>query len=392
MATVSSVVEKLQMSAVSSISIRASQMNWNDIIPMAGGEPQFAPPKSVNKAFAEIVEKGYNKYSPFPGYSSLLEKIKLKLRDFNNIDVSEEQIYTVPGGSSALFTALMTLIDKGDEVLIQDPCWEHYPQIITLLGGVPKRFKMVKDKNGHLRVDKENLQKSITPKTKVILLNTPLNPTGSVLTLSEINEIVEVVEKHDLHLVVDEEYEGFVFEPNRHISPASVYPKAITLFSFSKTYALTGIRLGYIVAPKKIIDSVRKVSLYSFMYAPSPSQYVAEAVLSENHIEFAKKVCSEIYEKSRFLSSALRSIPGVICEDTEAGLYVTPNFSNFGVSGTEMSNILFEQYHLLSVPGEVAGENGKGTVRLFVGLDFKVLNEAVKRIEQAVKNLQLIAK
>ncbi|KAF0824289.1 pyridoxal phosphate-dependent aminotransferase [Cytobacillus firmus] len=390
MAKVSTIVDSIQMSAVSSISIKASEKGWDDTIFMAGGEPQFSPPSSVNKAFSEIVEKGYNKYSPFAGYSSLLQKIKVKLRDFNNIHVNEEQIYTVPGGSSALFTALMTLIEKGDEVLIQDPCWEHYAQIINLLGGVAKKVKMVRNENGHLRVDREILEKSITDKTKVLLLNTPLNPTGSVLTTDEIKDIVEVVEKYDIHLVADEEYEGFVFDPYKHISPAAIYPKTITLFSFSKTYALTGIRLGYIVAPEDIINAIRKVSLYSFMYAPSPSQYVAEAVLSDNHIEFAKRACQEMFEKSRYLSKSLQSIPGVLCDDTESGLYVNPNFSNFRISGIEMSELLFERYHLLSVPGEVSGENGKGSVRLYVGLDQKVLEEAVKRIRSAVEQLSLV--
>ncbi|WP_193065028.1 pyridoxal phosphate-dependent aminotransferase [Oceanobacillus oncorhynchi] len=385
MSKVSSIVNSIKMSAVSSISIEASQKNWKDTISMAGGEPQFSPPAAVNDAFKEIVAKGFNKYSPFPGYTSLLEKIRAKLSDFNNIQVDLEQIYTVPGGSSALFTALMALIDRGDEVLIQDPCWEHYSEIINLLGGIPKKVKMVKDSNGHLRIDKNILEQSITSKTTVLLLNTPLNPTGSVLSIEEINEVVEVVEENDIHLIVDEEYEGFVFNPFQHISPASIYPKAITLYSFSKTFALTGLRIGYIVAPKDVISAVRKVSLYSFMYASSPSQYVAEAVLSEHHIDFAKKACDEMYNKSRFLSNSLQSIPGVVCEEAEAGLYVNPNFIKFGKTGNEMSRVLFEKYHLLSVPGEVAGANGANSIRLYVGLEQEILEEAVNRIESATK-------
>jgi aspartate aminotransferase len=375
-------VAGLPISAVSGILSRAAAAGWSDTIHMAGGEPRFPPPPGALEALKQASVDDLTKYSGFLGRDDLLAAIRHKLSTANGIDTGKVDVICTPGGSSALYLALLSVIEPGCEVLVQDPCWEHYLSIVRLLGAKPVRFKMARDGN-RLALDPQEIRRAITPRTRAILVNTPLNPSGDVLTRRECEDLVEVAKAARLPLIVDEEYEAFIYGGRKHISPASLDPSVITLHSFSKSFALTGIRLGYISGPPAVIEAARRASLYSHMYPPSPSQVMALGALSGDWRGYIKTV-SDLYQaKVARFRSALKGLPGVQVPEPEGGLYLFPRFE--GPQADEMANILVDKHHLLCVPGHVAGENGARHIRFFIGVPDEAIDEAAARIGRAVR-------
>ncbi|KJS17070.1 MAG: hypothetical protein VR78_06575 [Hoeflea sp. BRH_c9] len=370
-------IDALPLSAVSQIIQLANQAGWTDTLHLAGGEPRFDPPPKVLNAVTRANIEQWSKYSGFTGNADLLDAIVAKLKLINGIEATPENIIVTPGGSSALFTAIRAVIDHGSEVVLQDPCWEHYLSIVRLAGGTPKRFAM-KRSGGREVPDLESLESALTPKTKAILLNTPLNPSGSVLLREDILGILDVAERHDIWVIVDEEYEAFVFGANTHLSPAALSDRVITLQSFSKSFALTGIRLGYAVAPVAAVDAMRRVSLYTHMYPPSPSQAIAVRALSTDLAGYLEKVRQHYEDKMERLFAHLSQIEGVTCERPQGGVYLFPELPR--MHGRAASDVLINDYHLLCVPGEVAGSRGNNRVRFFIGVEDDVLDEAARRI------------
>lgn len=379
---VSLLVNDLEDSAVSSIISKAASAGWEDTIHLAGGEPKFPLYPNLLEKFINFDSDMISKYSPFLGYRELIELIRSKLESINKVKASFEEIIVVPGGSSALFSSLSVTINPGDEVLISNPCWEHYEKIIQLVRGIPKRFNLSYS-NGRYEIDIENLKKNITEKTKVLLLNTPLNPIGSVLKKTEIQEIVNVCEKYGLWLIIDEEYETFVYDKNVHTSVRSLYDQAITLFSFSKSFALTGIRLGYITAPQKIINLLRRFGLYTYMLPPSPSQCMAISLMQGgSYVNYLTDVQKLYQQKMMYFFDLLKEIPTIQCWRPEGGVYLFPRLQT---NQEDSAKILIEDYHLLCVPGNVSGSFGDNHVRFFLGADDTVLLAASQRLKEFMK-------
>ncbi len=378
MKDLSHLVKNIQDSAVSSIISKAASAGWQDTIHLAGGEPKFPLHNNLIEKLATYDKDKLTKYSHFLGYSELRSLLQTKLEKINNIKTSLEEIIVVPGGSSALYSSLFVTLNPGDEVLVSNPCWEHYEKIISLAGGVSKSFNL-KKVNKRYELDFEHLEASITNKTKVLLLNTPLNPLGSVLSQQEIKEIIRLCEKYGLWLIVDEEYETFIYDNNTHISIRSLYDQAITLFSFSKSFALTGIRLGYITAPKEVVNLLRRFGLYTYMYPPSPSQCIAIILLEDgSYIEYLAEIKALYQERMSCFFEAVIKIPNLNCWRPEGGVYLFPKLETNQI---DPANILINNYHLLCVPGKVAGTFGDDYVRFFLGTEKEILIEAAKRLK-----------
>ncbi|MBS0186134.1 MAG: pyridoxal phosphate-dependent aminotransferase [Proteobacteria bacterium] len=378
MKNLSSVVENLGDSAVSTIISKAAAAGWKDTLHLAGGEPNFPLFPGLIEKLVNFNKNMITKYSPFLGYENLLNLIQLKLKLLNRIDTPLEEIIVVPGGSSALFSSLSVVLNQGEEVLISNPCWEHYEKIIKLAGGISKSFNL-KYLNNRYEIDFQHLKHNITDKTKVILLNTPLNPLGSVLSISEIKELIDICEKHNLWLIVDEEYETFVYDNNQHISIRSLYDQAITLFSFSKSFALTGIRLGYITAPKKIITLLKRFGLYTYMFSSSPSQCIAISLLEDgSYVDYLLDVKKLYQDKMDFFFNLIKDIPNITCWRPEGGVYLFPQLKTHE---NNPADVLINKYHLLCVPGYVAGSCGNNHVRFFLGAEKEILSSAAERLK-----------
>jgi aspartate/methionine/tyrosine aminotransferase len=374
-------IDGLEISAVARILQTAAEQGWSDAIPMAGGEPRFPFPPEARSALLDAPDDALTKYSPFLGSERLLECIGEKLQRLNGVDLRERATIAVPGGSYALFATLSVLVDPGDEVLIPDPCWEHYPSVVRAARGHPRRFPMVQE-GGRETPDLGALEAAVTPRTKAVLVNTPLNPSGAVLTRDEIEGLAGICDRYDLALIADEEYETFVYAGGSHVSPGAVYDRAICLYSFSKSFALTGIRLGYVSAPPEIVELLRRFGLYTYMFAPSPSQAMAQAVLESDYVPYLRAVRDEYERKASGLAAALDRLPGVDCRMPEGGVYVFPRIA--GPDGESLGWSLIERAHVLCVPGEYAGARGRGHVRLFVGVPDEAIAAATDRIAALV--------
>jgi aspartate aminotransferase len=374
-------INNLPMPAIAEIGMRAMRAGWSDMLPLAVGEPRFALPQAVQRAFHDFNFDRSTKYSPLGGYPELIDRIADKLRRVNGIDATTDNIFTVLGGSHGLYSVISVLIDPGDEVLIPDPCWEHYPNIIKLAGGQPVRFRMHRD-NEHWRPDFENLTAVVSPRTRVLLVNTPLNPTGAMLSHEEICEIADFCAYHQIQLVCDEEYETFVHADRPHVSPSSIFPDSIGIFSFSKSFALTGIRLGYIFAPCDVIDALKRFALFTHMFPPSPSQEIALAVLKDDYMSYLELVRTDYRDRATRFSEMLRSVPGVSCDRPEGGVFVFPRIP---LEVGSSADVLVDEYHILCVPGQAAGTSGIGHVRFFIGIDEAVMTETCMRLRKAIK-------
>jgi aspartate/methionine/tyrosine aminotransferase len=373
--SLSPLLTELPDSAVSSIVSRARLQGWTDILPLASGEPAFPFPKSAIQEILNSDDNLVTKYSPFKGYDLLLELIQRKLADINRIQSTQEELIVVPGGSSALYAAVMAVAGRGDEVLISDPCWEHYVNIIRLAGATPVRFRYSFEA-GRYTPDLNSLESAITERTKAVLLNTPLNPCGAILMESEARALIDCCERRGIWMIVDEEYETFIYDGHEHFSAGSLSPNVISLYSFSKSFALTGIRLGYVKAPQEIVTLMRRLGLYSYMFPASPSQCMAIGLLKDDYKPYLNEVRALYQQKMSRFHERLSAIDGIECWRPEGGVYLFPRLNV--PEGVDPGNDLMERYHLLSVPGEVAGENGVGHIRLFIGLDDDVLDKAAE--------------
>jgi aspartate aminotransferase len=363
----------LEDSAVSHLVTIAQESGWTDILPLASGEPVFSYPAGALEALRIANDRTLTKYSPFKGHNALLELIQGKLRRSNRVEAKLDEIIVVPGGSMALLGAIRALADPGDEIIIPDPCWEHYEHIIKLCYGTPVRVPYIPSRT-RFELDLDALRGSIGPRTKAVLLNSPLNPLGVVIDAKELRAIESICEKSGVWLILDNEYEAFAYDGVEHFSGRAVSQQAIDLYSFSKSFALTGIRLGYVVAPKHIINEMRRFALYSYMSPPSPSQCMATGVLQDDYEEFTSQVRSLYQHKRDLLYNSLSGISGVDCWRPEGGVYLFPQLRTR--PGQDVTKELLEQYHLLAVPGAGSGENGIGHIRLFIGLEDSVLERA----------------
>jgi len=382
---ISKKVRELAGSKVSELMMKAAEEGWNDVIGMAGGEPLFNPPANSLQDMKQSFVSGVNRYPSFGGNKELKSLILNKFLQ-ENIDIEQNQIYVVPGGASAIYNTLLTVLDNGDEILIQDPSWEHYPNIVKLAGGVPVQFEMTK-MGSHYAFDWDDIISKINQNTKAILINSPLNPCGSVISEKEINTLIEITQNKNLWLIIDYEYEDYIYN-GRNILLDGKYSNVICLHSFSKGFALTGIRLAYVVAENKFIEELHKSALYSFMYPTNISECIASNVLKGDYVEYLHKSNDFMKKKTKYLHKRLLEIPLLSCDLPEGGLYLFVSVKQLGISGIEFCKRLLVNRHLIAVPGEGSGKNGENMIRIFVGLDQEVLDEAVNRLKLEVKCIE----
>lgn len=366
-------------SAVSSIIRTAVDQSWTDAIPMAGGEPTFAVIEGALEAFRAFDEQALTKYSPFTGYPELLELLQAKLATVNGLRVARDELIVVPGGAAALWGAVSAVTDPGSEVVVTDPCWEHYHSIVRMTGAQPVAWTMFGGAmNGALDFDR--LRALFTPRTRALLINTPLNPCGYVFSEQDLRTLVELCARHRVRLICDEEYETFVYGGRRHVSPRTFSTDAIVLHSMSKGFAMTGARVGYVVAPPEVVTLVRRAALYSYMYPSSTAQCLAIAVLRQDYVPYLAAVRDDYEARAGAFVDKLSTISGVEAESPPGGVYVFPKLRS--VEGRSAARVLIEEDHLLCVPGEVAGASAAGRVRFFIGVPARAMDEAADRIRR----------
>ncbi|MFG6459714.1 pyridoxal phosphate-dependent aminotransferase [Roseateles sp. BYS96W] len=375
--TLSQHLSSIPDSAVSGIISAAARAAWQDVIPMAGGEPTFEMLVNPREALRDFDERALSKYSPFTGHGELLELICGKLARLNGIEASTSDLIVVPGGAGALWGSLMAVVDPGSEVILTDPCWEHYHSIVKMVGARPVSWPLFADRmNGEL--DFDALLARITPATRALLINTPLNPCGYVFSEADLRRLIQICEDRGVQLICDEEYETFVFGQARHVSPRSLSPNVISLYAMSKSFAVTGARVGYVAARPEVVALIRRAGLYSYMFPSSPAQCLAIAILRQDYVGYLSHVRAHYEAKMERLHSLFAAVPGIELEKPMGGVYLFPHLPE--IEGRNAAHALIEKDHLLCVPGDVAGPSAAGRVRFFFGLDDAVLQDAAQRL------------
>jgi aminotransferase len=360
-----------------------------DIINLSVGEPDFVPPKHVLEGGVQAAKEGKTHYAPTNGILELREALAQKVRSDCGLqyDPNSEILVTV-GGTEAIFSALMGLINPGDEVLLPNPGFVCYAPSVLLAGGVPVSVPLL-EKNG-FKPTTQDVTSLITEKSRVIILNHPNNPTGAVLLRDEIAALAKIAAEHDMIVISDEVYEKIVYDGATHYC-AATFPdmreRTLVVNSFSKTYAMTGLRVGFVYGPKELISPLWLVHQYVVACVNSPSQYVALAALRGSQ-DFVKEMVKEFDRRRLMVHKRLNEIGGFNCALPKGAFYVFPSIKEFGMPSEQLAEFLVKDAKVTTVPGSSFGSYGEGYIRISYAAAYEQLEEALDRIERSVKTLR----
>ena len=359
------------------------------VIGLAGGEPDFDTPPHIVDAALKAIKDGETRYAaPSKGIRPLLEAIAVKTERDNNVRVDPmSDIIVTPGGKLALFLALKAMLDPGDEVLIPAPYWVSYPSIATMVGGVPVTVETGSDDNYRLRL--EHLRAHVTPRSKVLIINSPCNPTGHMLSSEEIEAIATLALEEDLYIISDEIYEKLNFDGRPAVSLASIpdiADRVIIINGMSKAYAMTGWRLGWLAGPTDLIGVAGKFNSQTATSAATFTQHAAVAAL--NGPQECVEMMRQSYEERRdFMVSSFNSIPNMSCPDIEGAFYAFPKVEETSKSSEEVANVILDEAVVVGVPGNAFGVSKDAHIRFSFAEDMNKLSEAVDRIRAMAHKL-----
>jgi aspartate/methionine/tyrosine aminotransferase len=354
-----------------------------DVLHLEVGEPDFPTPGHVIDAAAKAAAEGFTKYTENRGLPSLREAISAKLSARNGIEASPDQIVVTTGGVTALFETLIALVEPGEAILVSDPAWPNYEMMAAVVGAVPLRYPL--DRGADFEPDLDQLAELAgDPRAKVIVVNSPGNPTGAVWRRTTLERVLEIAREHDLYLLSDEVYDEIVFE-GEHFSPASVDEerRVATVFSCSKTYAMTGWRLGYVVAPQPLADAIAKVQEPVVSCASAVSQKAAEAALTGPQ-ECVREM-RDAYRRRRAVTAAALAEAGLLVTEPRGAFYILADVGRATQDTYAFSRWLVTEHGLAVAPGETFGPSGAGLVRLSLASAPSVLEEGVARLARAVR-------
>ncbi len=359
----------------------------DDAISLGVGEPDFDTPWHIRDEGIYSLEKGRTFYTSNAGLKELKEEIAKYL--YRNYDLSYDpghEILVTVGGSEAIDIAMRAMLDPGDEVLIPQPSYVSYLPCAVLANGTPVIIELKEE--DEFRLTAEELEAAITPKTKLLVLPFPNNPTGAIMEKKDLEEIAEVIEKHDLFVLSDEIYSALTYQ-EEHVSIASLpgmKERTIVINGFSKSHAMTGWRLGYACGPELIIKQMLKIHQYAIMCAPTTSQYAAVDAL-KNGDEDVKNMREEYNGRRRYLLHRFEEM-GLQCFEPYGAFYMFPCIKEFGMSSDEFATGLLRAKKVAVVPGTAFGDCGEGFLRISYAYSLDNLKEALDRIEEYIEELR----
>ncbi|MBO4594169.1 MAG: aminotransferase class I/II-fold pyridoxal phosphate-dependent enzyme [Clostridia bacterium] len=354
------------------------------VISLGVGEPDFATPWRIRDAGISALKKGYTQYTSNKGLLALREEISLYLKNRFGAEYSKDEIVITLGASEAIDLTLRAVIDDGDEILIPDPSYVSYAPCVSLAGGVPVPIAC-SGENGFI-LTPESLEKAITEKTKALIFPYPNNPTGAVMTKKDIEKIIPVIVKHDLLVVSDEIYAELTYGGN-HVSAASfkeLEGRVALISGFSKSFAMTGWRIGYVCAPKELIAAIVKIHQYAAICAPIFSQYAALEGLKtgkEDGYSSVREMRDEYDRRRKFMLRVFTEM-GLTCFEPKGAFYIFPCVRSTGMDGDEFAEALLKEKKVAVVPGSAFGESGKDYIRCSYAYSMKDLVEATNKIKE----------
>ena len=367
-----------------------------DIAGFGAGEPDFDTPAHIKEAGIKAINDNFTRYTPVGGIDPLKDAIIEKFKRDNELTYKREEILVSCGGKHGLYNLFQALFQEGDEVIVPAPFWVSYPPMIELAGGTPVIVETREEDD--YQITSEILKKYLTPRTKAVILNYPSNPVGSVFYRENLEAIGRLAVERDFFLISDEIYEKLVYDDYTHVSIASMdnafKERTIICHGVSKTYAMTGWRIGYSAGPAAIIKAMGNIQSQSTSNPTSISQMAAVAALSGKQ-DFISTMVAEFKKRKDFLVKNLRSIEGVTCYDPKGAFYVFPNFNvvlgrkykdRSVDSSTALTEILLDEFHTAVVPGVEFGK--EGYLRLSFATSMEVIEKGVERIKKAVASLK----
>ena len=361
---------------------RELERQGRSIIHLELGEPDFHPAPPVNDALKRALDEGKDRYCAVAGVLALREAIAQYLHDTRNLNVSPDQIVLAPGCKIALFLAMMALIDPGDEVLYPDPGFPGYSSITLGLNGVAVPFEL--SERNHFQPDPEEIAAKITPRTKILITNSPGNPTGTVYTDDTQRRLAELAVKHDLLVLSDEIYARIIYggQFKSMLSYPGMEDRTLILDGFSKSFAMTGWRLGYTVAPARIVPALAMLAINSYTCVAEFSQYAAIDALRDRDGATPRMVTEFGKRRQQFVRDLSR-IPGFRCQAPEGAFYAWVNITDTGMTAEELCRIMLEESGVAAIPGAAFGPAGRDFIRFSFASSTANLQEAVERILHA---------
>jgi aspartate/methionine/tyrosine aminotransferase len=380
---------------------RAQQVAWSGIrrmferaladptlVNLSVGEPDFPTPPHIVNAAKKALDDGYTRYSPGLGYAVLREAIAAKMARMNGFEVDPmREVIATAGAMEGLLLALLATIDVGDEVIIPDPGYTNYEGQILLAGGVPVPVRLSAEHGFSMAPD--DVRAAMSPRTRVILLNTPANPTGGTIRRAHLDGLAELARDRDLVVIADEVYEAIVYDNARNVSIAALpgmRDRTLTVMSCSKTYVMTGWRVGYVVAGAQLTAEMQKLQENVVSCVNSAAQIGAVAALSGPQ-DCVREMVADYDRRRKFLVSALNEIPGIRCATPGGAFYAFPDIRSFGRPAEEFANWLVDHAGVVTVPGTAFGKGGEGHLRLCYAVSMQQLERAVDGIRRAVQTL-----
>ena len=360
---------------------RRLEADGKRIVHLEIGEPDFATPDNIIEAGISALQNGFTHYTPASGIMETRKAVADFVTRMLKTDVDPTEVVLVPGSKNVLLFTLLACIEPGDEVIIPDPAYPAYHSQVNFIGAIPRLVKL-REETG-FRMDLDELRSQITPKTRLVIINTPQNPTGGVLTEEDVKTICELVQEHDLMLVSDEIYSQLVYGFH-HVSPLSqpgMRERTVLMDGLSKSYAMTGWRLGYAVAPRELAAKLDTLMINSSSCAAGFTQMAAIEALSTDESERAVHRMVKVFEHRRNLVvDGLNALPGVRCAKPQGAFYAFPNIEGTGFGERELAERLLTEARVAVLPGTAFGEGGKGFIRLAYTQSEDELTEGLNRI------------
>jgi len=366
---------------------RALEAEGRDIIHLEIGEPDFDTPSNIREAAKRALDEGYTHYGPAPGFPALRDAIAKEVARTRGIKVDPAEVVVTPGAKPIMFFSMLACVDEGDEVIYPNPGFPIYESVIEFLGAKAIPLKLREEKEFGFDIDE--LKQAISKRTRMLVLNSPHNPTGGILSSEDLREIARLAVEHDLLVLSDEIYSRTIYDGLKHTSVASfpgMKERTIILDGFSKTYAMTGWRLGYGVMPQNIAEAVTKIQINSNSCTASFSQMAGiEAICGpQSRVE---EMIGEFRRRRDVIVDGLNKLPGIRCLKPHGAFYVFPNVRSVGKDSKTLANYLLREAGVACLSGTAFGEYGEGYLRFSYAASIENINTALERIRAALKQL-----
>jgi len=365
---------------------KALEKQGKNIVHFEIGEPDFNTPENVKKAGIRALEENYTHYSPTQGILELREAVASYISKTRNIDAVPDEVIITPGGKDVIFSTMLALLDEGDEAIYPNPGYPIYESAIMLAGATPVPMPLLEEND--FAFDRQQFERLITPKTKLIVINSPGNPTGGILSLGDLEYIAELAKKNDIYILSDEIYSRIIYDGSFHsiASVPGMKERTIILDGFSKTYAMTGWRLGYAVANKEMIEGIKKIAVNSFSCVATFVQIAGVEALNGPQDE-PERMRNEYLARRDLIVRGLNEIPGLSVKVPHGAFYVFSNIKQTGKSSKEIADYLLYEAGVCTLSGTAFGSFGEGYIRFSYATSQENIKEGLRRVKGAFERI-----